>query len=138
VELRAAPARYNFHLRAFPEGIRFDTTVAIDPTPGNTRAAWLDFVNTANARSLVARFSVGPTRKWTLGVTMRALVTGAYSRPDFAVVMDMWHQDVGQLARRPNFAAQPSTASSSLIRRRCSDVRQTTSDTPATRRCIVR
>jgi hypothetical protein len=97
------PHRYNFHLRAFPEGIRLDTTVGIAASQANLRAAWVDFLNGANAQSHVTRFSFKETGDGMLGVTMRALAGGAYSRPVFALVMDMWHQDVDQVRRQPDF-----------------------------------
>ena len=100
------PHRYNFHLRAFPEGIRLDTTVAITASLGNSRAAWLDFLNSATAQSHVTRFSFGEARDGTLGVTMRALAGGAYSRPVFALVMDMWNQDVDQVQRQADYKEQ--------------------------------
>ena len=95
--------RYNFHLRAFPEGIRLDTTVGVNATPGNSRAAWVDFLNSANAQSLMTRFSLTETSARTLNVTMRALASGGYSRRVFAVLMDMWHQDLEQVRRQPDF-----------------------------------
>jgi hypothetical protein len=97
------PHRYNFHLRAFPEGIRLDTTVGIAASQARTRAAWVDFLNSANAQSHVTRFSFREDRDGSLGVTMRALAGGAYSRRVFALVMDMWHQDVDQVRRQPDF-----------------------------------
>jgi hypothetical protein len=101
------PHRYNFHLRVFPEGIRLDTTVAITASLGNSRAAWLDFLNSATAQSHVTRFSLVETSAGAFRVTMRALVGGAYTRPVFALVMDMWHQDVDQVRRQPDFT-EPS------------------------------
>jgi hypothetical protein len=97
------PHRYNFHLRAFPEGIRLDTTVGVAASQASMRAAWVNFLNSANAQSHVTRFSCGETRDGMLGVTMRALAGGAYSRPVFALMMDMWHQDVDQMRRQPDF-----------------------------------
>lgn len=97
------PDRYNFHLREFPEGVRFDTTVAVTTKPGNVRAAWVDFVNRANAQSYLTRFSLEETSARTLNVTMRALASGGYSRQAFGVVMDMWHLDVDKLNRQPDF-----------------------------------
>lgn len=32
---------------------------------------------------------------------MRALVSGAYSRSVFAMVMDMWHEDLDLVRRKP-------------------------------------
>jgi hypothetical protein len=101
------PHRYNFHLRSFPEGVRLDTTVGIAASQARMRAAWVDFVNSANAQSHVTRFSFKETRDGTRGVTMRALAGGAYSRPVFALMMDMWHQDVEQMQRQPDFT-EPS------------------------------
>jgi len=102
------PHRYSFHLRAFPEGIRLDATVAITVSPGNSRAAWVDFLNSANAQSVMTRFLLRETTADTFGVTMRALATGGYSRRVFGLVMDMWHQDVDQVRRQPAFT-EPST-----------------------------
>jgi len=101
------PHRLNFHLRAFPEGIRLDTTVGITASQARMRAAWLDLLNSANAQSHVTRFSFREDRDGTLGVAMRALAGGAYSRPVFALVMDMWHQDVDQVRRQPDFTEPP-------------------------------
>ena len=102
------PYRYNFHLRAFPEGIRLDMIVAVRASPGNSRGAWLDFLNSANAQSLATRFSLTESGEGTLGVTMRALSGGGYSRRAFALLMDMWHHDVDQLRRQPDFT-EPNT-----------------------------
>ena len=34
---------------------------------------------------------------------MRALVSGAYDRRAFAMMMDMWHDDLDLIRRRPAF-----------------------------------
>src|SRR6185295_15452774 len=59
------PHRYNFHLRSFPEGVRLDTTVGIAASQARMRAAWVNFVNSANAQSHVTRFSFKETRDGT-------------------------------------------------------------------------
>ncbi len=39
---------------------------------------------------------------------MRARVTGAYSRSVFAMVMDMWHDDLDLVRRKPEFPLESS------------------------------
>jgi hypothetical protein len=41
---------------------------------------------------------------------MRGLVTGVYSRPIFAMVMDMWHDDLDIIRRRPEFPRESDGA----------------------------
>ena len=36
-------------------------------------------------------------------VRIRAFVSGAYSRPAFAMAMDMWHDDLDLVRRKPEF-----------------------------------
>ena len=98
------PYRYNFHLRAFPLGIRLHCTVGIGAAIGNSRVAWLEFLNAANERGHIAQFSLfedehGPARR----SGCCAFVSGAYSRPAFAMAMDMWHDDLDLVRRKPEF-----------------------------------
>ncbi len=97
------PYRYHFHLQAFAHGIRLHCGAGIGASMGNSRAAWLDFLNSANDRSHVVRFSLVEGKDGLYHIRMRALVTGAYSRSVFAMVMDMWHDDVDIVRRRPEF-----------------------------------
>jgi hypothetical protein len=97
------PYRYHFHLQAFAHGIRLHCGAGIGASMGNSRAAWLDFLNGANDRSHVVRFSLVEGKDGLYHIRMRALVTGDYSRSVFAMVMDMWHDDVDIVRRRPEF-----------------------------------
>ena len=99
--------RYNFHVRVFPRGMRLERRVGIGASIGNSRVAWLDFVNRANSRSLMTRFALDEDENSTY-VRMRALVAGPYDRAAFAMVMDMWHDDLDIVMRRPDFVEQAS------------------------------
>ena len=56
------PYRYNFCLRTFPSGTKLHCEVDIGASIGNSRAAWIDFLNKANDRGHVTRFSSSSTR----------------------------------------------------------------------------
>jgi hypothetical protein len=98
------PARYDFHLRAFARGIKLHCAVGIGASAGNTRPALLEFLNTANERSQVTRFSLFEDEVGVYRIRMRALISGAYSRPVFAMMMDLWHDDLTQVRHMPRFA----------------------------------
>ena len=100
------PYRYDFHLRSFARGIRLHCAVGIGASAGNTHAALLNFLNTANERSHVTRFSLFEDDAGVYRIRMRALISGAYSRPVFAMVMDMWHDDLAQIQRMPRFVEE--------------------------------
>jgi len=100
------PYRYGFHLRAFPQGIRLDCTVGIGAEIGNSRIAWLEFLNVANDRGQIAQFSMFEDKVGRHVVRMCAFVSGVYSRPAFAMVMDMWHHDLDLVRRKPEFHSQ--------------------------------
>ena len=57
----------------------------------------------ANDRGHLTRFSLVEDKDDLCHVRMRALVTGAYSRSVFAMVMDMWHDDLDLVRRKPAF-----------------------------------
>ena len=97
------PYRYDFHLRSFPLGIRLHCTVGIGAAIGNSRAAWLEFLNAANERSHIAQFSLFEDSMGRHVVRICAFVSGAYSRPAFAMAMDMWHDDLDLVRRKPEF-----------------------------------
>jgi len=97
------PYRYSFHLRRFPQGVRLDCTVDIGAAIGNSRVAWLEFVNAANERGLIAQFSLFEDKVGRHVVRMCAFVSGAYSRAAFAIAMDMWHDDLDIVRRKPEF-----------------------------------
>jgi hypothetical protein len=100
------PSRYDFHLRTFARGIKLHCAVGIGASAGNTRAALLDFLNTANEHSHVTRFSLFEDEAGVYRIRMRAVVSGAYSRPVFAMLMDMWHDDLTQVRRMPRFVQE--------------------------------
>ena len=89
-----------------PRGIRLHCTVGIGASLGNSRAAWLEFLNTANERSHVTQFSLFEDDAGVYRIRMRALFSGAYSRPVFAMAMDMWHDDLAQVRRKPRFVEE--------------------------------
>jgi hypothetical protein len=99
--------RYNFHVRVSPRGMRLDCRVGIGASIGSSRLAWLDFVNGANGRSSITRFALDEDESGTY-VRMRAMVPGPYNRPAFAMVMDMWHDDLDIVMRKPDFIEQGS------------------------------
>ena len=103
------PYRYNFHLQTFARGIRLYCVAGIGASIGNSRAAWVDFLNAANDRGHVARFSLFEDKDGLCHVRMRALLTGAYTRSIFMMVMDMWHEDLDLVRRNPQ-VPQKSTA----------------------------
>ncbi len=103
------PYRYNFSLRTFPSGTNLHCEVDIGASIGNSRAAWIDFLNQANDRGHVTRFSFVEYANGVCRVKMRALVPGAYDRKAFAMVMDMWHDDLDIVRRRPEFPLESSS-----------------------------
>jgi len=97
------PHRYNFHLCKYARGIRMHCTVPIGAALENSRAAWLEFLNTANDRGQIAQFSLFEDKVGRHVVRMCAFVSGAYSRPAMAMAMDMWHDDLDLVRRKPEF-----------------------------------
>jgi hypothetical protein len=97
------PHRYRFDFRSWPLGIRLHCTVDIGAAIGNSRAAWLDFLNTANGHGHIAQFSLSEDSLGRHVVRIRAFVSGAYSRPAFALAMDMWHADLDLVRHKPEF-----------------------------------
>ena len=97
------PYRYDFHLRSFPQGIRLHCSVGIGAAIGNSRVAWLEFLNDANERGHIAQFSLFEDSMGRHVVRICAFVSGAYSRPAFAMAMDMWHDDLDLVRRKPEF-----------------------------------
>ena len=93
--------RYNFHLRTYARDMRLHCTVPIGAAIGSSRAAWLEFLNTANERGMIAQFSLFEDKLGVHRVRMFAFVSGAYNRKDFAMVMDMWHDDLDLVRRAP-------------------------------------
>jgi hypothetical protein len=104
------PYRYDFYLRAFAHGIAFHCMVGIGASLGNSRAAWLDFLNTANERAHLARFSLVESDAGMYRVNVCALMTGAYSRSVFVMVLDMWHLDLDMVRRKPEFLLEDGDA----------------------------
>ena len=98
-------ARYDFHLRVFEWGLRLHCAVAVGAAAGNAREAWLDYLNTANEQGRVTQFSLFKDNFGGYGVRMRAVISGAYSRPVFATMIDMWLDDLDRIRRRPEFTA---------------------------------
>jgi hypothetical protein len=99
------PARYNFHLRSFPWGIRLHCAVWIDASAAKSRDAWMAYLNTANEKSRLTQFSLFEDESGAYAVKMRAFASGPYSRQVFAMVMDMWHDDLDLIRRKREFAA---------------------------------
>ena len=97
------PYRYNFHLRRSPFGLRLHCTVGIGAAIGNSRIAWLEFLNAANERSHVAQFSLFEDSIGRQLVRICASVSDAYSRPAFMLAMDKWHDDLDLVRRKPEF-----------------------------------
>jgi hypothetical protein len=100
------PLRYDFHLRAFPWGIRFFCAVATGLAVGKGRSEWLEYLNTGNQRSRVTHFSLVEDAWGMYGVRMLAFASLPYSRAGFAVLMDMWHDDLDWIRRKREFAAR--------------------------------
>ena len=95
--------RYDFHLRTFAQGINLHCMAGIGASIDNSRAGWLAYLNYANDRGQLTRFALVEDKDSLSHVRMRARVCGAYSRPVFAVMMDMWHDDLDLIRRRPAF-----------------------------------
>jgi len=102
------PYRYNFHLQAFAGGIRLHCVTGIGASLGNSREAWVDFLNAANDRGHVVRFSLVVDKDGVFHVRMRGLITGPYNRSVFAMVMDMWHDDLDLVRLKPEFPVESS------------------------------
>jgi len=109
------PYRYDFHLRAFPNGIRLHCIVGIGAAIGNTRARWLEFLNSANDRGHIAQFSLIEDKAGICRVRMGAFISGAYTRQVFATVMDMWHDDLDLVRRKPEFLQASSAGEEEVV-----------------------
>jgi hypothetical protein len=94
------PLRYDFHLRAFPWGIRLHCAVRTDLAVGKSRLEWLEYLNTANERSRITHFSLFEGPWGTYDVRMSAFASVPYSREAFAIVTDMWHDDLDWIRRK--------------------------------------
>lgn len=97
------PLRYNIHVRAFPIGFKLNCAVNIDVGPGSTVQDWRGYLNAATEQARFVQFSLFQDPSGEYGVRMRAWISGAYSRPVFAIFMDMWHDDVDLIRRKPAF-----------------------------------
>lgn len=100
------PFRYDFHLQMFPVGIRLYSRAGIGAATDNSREAWLEFLNGANNRSFLTRFSLDGNDAGELWVSMRAMLPAAYDRPTFAVLFDLWQQDLDIVRLKPDFPAE--------------------------------
>jgi hypothetical protein len=94
------PVRHNIHLRAFELGVRLHCQIWIG-NEVSSREAWLEFVNRANESSAVARFTCGRDAEGIWFVRMRALLSGAYDRRLFGLLLDAWHEDLAVLRTAP-------------------------------------
>ena len=94
------PVRHNIHLRAFELGVRLHCLIWIG-NDVSSREAWLEFVNRANESSSVARFTFGRDAEGTRFVRIRALLSGAYERRPFGLLLDAWHEDLAFLRTAP-------------------------------------
>jgi len=103
------PYRYDFFLRVFAQGIRLHCSVGIGAAIGNTRAAWLEFLNTANEQAHIAQFSLFEDDRGGTGVRICAFVSGVYSRPAFAMALDMWRDDLEFVRKKPAFLQETGT-----------------------------
>jgi hypothetical protein len=101
--------RWDFNLCQSPCGIRLYCAVGIGASIGNSRGAWLEFLNAANDRSSVARFSLWEDEAGAHLIRIRAVIGGAYSRSVFAMAMDRWHDDLDIIRRKPEFPAENCT-----------------------------
>lgn len=99
------PARYDFHVRPVVHGIRLHCIVGIGAASGSSRAAWLDYLNTANERARFTQFSLTQGKDGTYAVRMRGFASGDYSRQVFAMMMDFWHEDLDLIRHKPEFPA---------------------------------
>lgn len=97
------PLRYDIHVRRFPMGLRLNCAVEIGAEPGSSRAAWLEFLNAANERARMAQFSLAEGADGLLRVRMAALISGAYNRQVFSMMMDFWHEDLDIVRCKPAF-----------------------------------
>ncbi|HXG89482.1 MAG TPA: hypothetical protein VNJ02_14225 [Vicinamibacterales bacterium] len=96
---------YNFHFRVFTHSIRLHCRVDIADA---SRAAWLLFLNDANNRSAMTSFGLVEEADGAY-IRMKGMVAGTYNRSVFAMVMDMWHDDLDMVMRKPKFVEQSGT-----------------------------
>jgi hypothetical protein len=80
-----------------------------------TRAAWMDFINTANSRGTLARFFLEKNDVGHYHITLHAHVTGAYERRAVAPAMDMWNDDLLLLRDRPAMANEINGSADTAI-----------------------
>jgi hypothetical protein len=104
------PYRYNFHLRTVTQGIRLHCSVDIGAGRGNTRAAWLEFLNRANEHGHITRFSLSQDNSGRPVVRMSAHVSGVYSRKAFAMALEMWRDDLDVVRRKPAFVVETAVS----------------------------
>ena len=109
------PYRYSFHFRSLPLGMRLHCVMDIGAAIGNSRAAWLEFLNAAHGRGHIGQFSLVEDRMGRHGVRITAFVSGAYSRQAFALAMDMWHDDVDIVRRKPEFGQESDAVESAPV-----------------------
>ena len=94
------PVRQDIHVHAFVLGVRLHCLLWIG-NDVSSRDAWLEFVNRANESSTVARFTFGRDAEGTWFVRIRALLSGAYDRRLFGLLLDAWHEDLAVLRTAP-------------------------------------
>jgi hypothetical protein len=104
------PLRYDFQLRAFAWGIRLHCAAPTGLSAGKARSEWLEYLNTANERSRITHFSLFEDRWGMYAVRMCALASVPYERAVFAIVMDMWHDDLDWIRRKRDFPVRTSVA----------------------------
>ena len=103
------PSRYDFHIRSSEWGLRLCCLVTLRGGPGGSRKEWLDYLNTANEQGRIAQFSLFKDSAGAPVVRMRAIITGAYSQPVFALMIDLWHDDLDLIRRKPAFPPSEDT-----------------------------
>lgn len=100
------PSRYDFHILATPFGLRLHCGLGITLGADGSREDWLNYLNTANEQARITQFSLSRNPFGNDCIRMRAVIAGEYSRSVFAVMMDMWHDDLDLVRRKPAFPSR--------------------------------
>ena len=100
------PSRYDFHILALPFGLRLHCGLGITLGEDGTREEWLTYLNTANEQARITQFSLSRNKSGEDCVRMRAVISGVYDRQTFALMMDMWHDDIDLIRRKPVFPSE--------------------------------
>ena len=97
------PVRWNFFLLPVEGGVRFHCSISIGLLSDQKRTAALEFLNQANQRTVLARFTLEYEAAFGCHfIRARTFLQGEeYERSEFGMWMDLWHTDLESLRGGP-------------------------------------